>query len=124
MNPGDTFALISIPIIDDDAFELTESFSASLSLVSPITPRITVSPDEASVTIEDDDSEFRGGVFCHDNKLRPSCSIQGLHGGSCIKLFSPFTLGHRMVLIANVFEDRSVVNRSVLCRTVPPREVV
>ena len=63
MTPGDTFALISIPIIDDDAFELTESFSASLSLVSPITPRITVSPDEASVTIEDDDSEFRGGFF-------------------------------------------------------------
>ena len=63
MTPGDTFALISIPIIDDDAFELTESFSASLSLVSPITPRITVSPDEASVTIEDDDSEFCGGFF-------------------------------------------------------------
>ena len=54
---------ISVPIINNDAFELMESFSASLSLVSPVTSRITVAPDEASITIEDDDSEFHGG-FC------------------------------------------------------------
>ena len=63
MTPSQTYANVSIPIINDDAFELTESFSASLSLVSPVTSRITIAPDEASITIEDDDSEFHGG-FC------------------------------------------------------------
>ena len=63
MTPGQTFALISIPIINDDAFELTESFSASLSLASPMTPRITVDLNVASVTIEDDDGEFHGGFY-------------------------------------------------------------
>ena len=63
MTKGQTYANISVPIINDDAFELTESFSASLSLVSPVTSRITIAPDEASITIEDDDSEFHGG-FC------------------------------------------------------------
>ena len=61
ITPGKTIAFISIPIISDDAFEQTESFLASLSVISPITSRITVFPDEASVTIEDDDSEFHGG---------------------------------------------------------------
>ena len=60
MTPGQTYANVSVTIINDDAFELTESFSASLSLVSPNTSRITIAPDEASITIEDDDSEFHG----------------------------------------------------------------
>ena len=55
---GQTSATIPVPIINDGAFELTESFSAALSLVSPLTPRITIAEDEASITIEDDDSEF------------------------------------------------------------------
>ena len=63
MTQGQTFAIISIPIINDDAFELTELFSASLSLISPLTSRITVDPDEANITIEDDDSEFHGGFY-------------------------------------------------------------
>lgn len=50
MTPGQTFALISIPIINDDILELTEFFSANLSLVSPQTPRITVAPDVANIT--------------------------------------------------------------------------
>ena len=62
MTQGQTSATIPVPIINDDAFELTESFSAALSLISPITPRITVAPNEAGITIEDDDSEFHGGV--------------------------------------------------------------
>ena len=63
MIPGQTFALISIPMINDDAIELTELVTANLSLISPITTRITVDPDEASVTIEDNDSEFCGGFY-------------------------------------------------------------
>lgn len=60
MTQGQTFALISIPIISDDAIELRESFLASLSLVSPL--QITVAPDVASITIEDD-SEFCEGFM-------------------------------------------------------------
>ena len=62
MTQGQIFATIPVLIINDDAFELTELFSAALSLVSPLTPRITVAPHEASIIIEDDDSEFHGGV--------------------------------------------------------------
>ena len=63
MTQGQTFANISIPIIDDDAFELTESFLASLSLISPLTSQIIVAPDEASITIEDHDSECCGRFY-------------------------------------------------------------
>ena len=65
MTQGQTFANISIPIINDDAFELTESFSASLSVISPITPRITVDQDIANITIEDHDCEL-WTVSCRD----------------------------------------------------------
>ena len=58
MTKGRNVFFIFVPIIIDDAFEVTESFLASLSLVSPLTTRITVDSDEATVIIDDDDGEF------------------------------------------------------------------
>ena len=67
MTQGQIFALISIPIINDTDLEPMESSLASLSLVSHNTTRITVAPNEASITIEDDDRdrEFQGESYMY-----------------------------------------------------------
>ena len=46
---------IPVTIIDDTAFELRESFNASLSFPGAPVPRVTLSPDSAQTTIFDED---------------------------------------------------------------------
>ena len=48
---GQRFTVLLIQIINDDAFELTEACSASLSLISSQNQDITVAPDTASIFI-------------------------------------------------------------------------
>ena len=58
MSRDQTSAQIPVTLINDTAFELRELFLASLSPVSPLSSRITIAPDAANVTIDDDDSEL------------------------------------------------------------------
>ena len=46
---------ISVPLINDDIFELTETFQATLSSQDA---RVTIDSGVANVTILDDDSRF------------------------------------------------------------------
>ena len=55
--PGNTDTTINVTIMNDDAYELTETFSASLSFDGDPVPRVTLSPDAAVATILDDDGE-------------------------------------------------------------------
>ena len=48
---------ISVPLIDDAIFELTEQFGASLAFPGAPPPRVTLAPDAAQVTILDDDGQ-------------------------------------------------------------------
>jgi hypothetical protein len=51
---------INVTITNDNVFELTESFSVSLSLPGSASPRVNLAVNSSSVqiTILDDDSEF------------------------------------------------------------------
>ena len=48
---------VPVDIVNDDRAEPTETFTGSLNLISPVSNRITVSPDQTTVSIEDDDRE-------------------------------------------------------------------
>ena len=58
-NAANQSTRVSIPLSDDNVYELTESFTASLGFVSIAVPLVSFSPDNAIVTITDDDSMFR-----------------------------------------------------------------
>ena len=45
---------IEVDLIDDSAFETDEDFNGAITLVSN-SPRVTISPDNALATIEDDE---------------------------------------------------------------------
>ena len=47
-----------VPLIDDAIFELTEQFGASLAFPGTPSPRVTLAPDAAQVTILDDDGQL------------------------------------------------------------------
>ena len=46
---------VTVTIINDTVFELTESFSVFLSFPGDPVPRVTLAPDSAQTTIIDDD---------------------------------------------------------------------
>ena len=48
---------VSVPIISDSLFELTELFNASLAFTGAPPPRISLAPASAQVTIRDDDGQ-------------------------------------------------------------------
>ena len=48
---------VSVPLIGDNAFELTELFGASLAFPGARPPRVTLAPDTAQVTVLDDDGQ-------------------------------------------------------------------
>ena len=48
---------VPVTIVNDDRAEPTETFTGSLNLISPVSNRITVSPDQTTVSIEDNDRE-------------------------------------------------------------------
>ena len=48
----------SVPLVGDSIFELTELFGASLSFPGAPPPRVTLAPDNAQVTILDDDGQY------------------------------------------------------------------
>ena len=50
--------MINVTIINDNVFELTESFGISLSLPDSASSRVTLAADPAQVTILDDDGQF------------------------------------------------------------------
>ena len=56
---------INVTIVDDAIVELDEIFSASLSEVTtgPDAPRVTLVPDNARITIEDEEDS----MFCYPN---------------------------------------------------------
>ena len=49
---------VSISVLGDDIYELTESFLATLSFSGASVPRVTLSPASAGVAIIDDDGQF------------------------------------------------------------------
>ncbi len=53
------FIQVRIPLIDDGIYELTETFTAGLSFTSDVPPRFTISPNNANITITDDESMFK-----------------------------------------------------------------
>ena len=53
----DTDININVPIAADSAYELTETFFANLSLVSPLSNRIILDPFSVPINIVDDDGE-------------------------------------------------------------------
>ena len=50
--------MINVTMINDNVFELTESFGISLSLPDSASSRVTLAADPAQVTILDDDGQF------------------------------------------------------------------
>ncbi len=50
------FGNVAVPITDDGVSEPVENFFADLSLIT-VTDRVIVAPDEATVTITDNDGE-------------------------------------------------------------------
>ena len=48
---------IDVTIVNDDRAEPTETFTGQLTLMSPISNRISVDPSQTTVSIEDDDGE-------------------------------------------------------------------
>ena len=55
-SPGNTRILSSIELRDDNVFELDEVFSANLTLLES-SPRVTVNPEYANITVLDNDSK-------------------------------------------------------------------
>ena len=66
--------MINVTIINDNVFELTESFGISLSLPDSASSRVTLAADPVQVTILDDDGQF------------PLVSVSGLFPNSIVKL--------------------------------------
>ena len=48
---------VPVTIVNDDRAEPTETFTGQLTLMSPVSSRISVSPSQTTVSIEDNDSE-------------------------------------------------------------------
>ena len=77
-NSGITRQSITLPLVDDSIFELTEMLQASLSFPGGDAPeRVILDPDLASITVFDDDSEsslqaifFASAPTCQDLVLR------------------------------------------------------
>ena len=55
ISPGNIVVSVSVPLVDDTTFELTESFQARLEFPDPPPERATIDLGEANVTIFDDD---------------------------------------------------------------------
>ena len=55
--PRNTSTTINVNTLNDDAYERTETFNASLSFDGDPVPTVTLSPDAAVATIVDDDGE-------------------------------------------------------------------
>ena len=55
--PTNTMTTITVSIANDDAYELTETFNATLSFNGDPVPRVTLSPATAVTTIVDDDGQ-------------------------------------------------------------------
>ena len=49
---------VSVPLVDDCAFELTETFQARLEFPGVPPERVTIDPGEANVTILDNDGRY------------------------------------------------------------------
>ncbi len=58
-NSFNDFVRVPIPLMNDSIYELTETFIAGLSFTSDFPPRTTISPDNATITIIDDESMFK-----------------------------------------------------------------
>ncbi len=74
--------VLPVDLVDDDIYELTESFSASLSALS-LPPFITLGPDAATATVADDDCKWVGFL------LRYTCLFT-LHIWHCFDCLSAF----------------------------------
>ena len=55
LSPGNILVAISVPLVDDGIFELTETFQARLEFPGAPPERVTIDPGEADVTIIDND---------------------------------------------------------------------
>ena len=51
---------VNVSLINDNSFELTESFQAGLRFPSPPLPRVTLYPAQGSIEILDDDGNNQG----------------------------------------------------------------
>ncbi len=56
-SPFNQFAQVRVLLTGDGVYELTETFTAGLSFVSSAIPLVSFPPDEATVTIRDDESK-------------------------------------------------------------------
>ena len=56
-NLTNTLTTITVSIVNDDAYELTETFDTTLSFDGDPVPRVTLSPATAVTTIVDDDGQ-------------------------------------------------------------------
>ena len=56
--PGVTSLSVTLPLIADDTFEITEILQASLSFPGAPPPLVRIYPDLANIAILDDDGEF------------------------------------------------------------------
>ena len=54
-DPSTSHIDVSVTLLNDSIFELTEKFSATLSFPGDPLPGVTLSPDSAQITIFDDD---------------------------------------------------------------------
>ncbi len=57
-NGSNHFIRVPIPLMNDVIYELTETFTTGLSSTSDVPPRTTISPNNATITIIDDESMF------------------------------------------------------------------
>ena len=57
-----------ITIVNDNAFELTEFFYASLRFADAAPPRVTLDPSQAEITILDDDGEKNPFTKCYSDQ--------------------------------------------------------
>ncbi len=58
LNASNENIQVPVSLINDGVYELTETFSASLTFTSDVPPRTTISPNNANITIIDDESMF------------------------------------------------------------------
>ena len=62
---------VTVPLINDDVNELTEVFIASLNFTEDVPPRTTIAPDNATITIIDDDSMLIIYCYMHNKRTTP-----------------------------------------------------
>ena len=56
--PGVTSISVSLPLIDDDTFEITEMLQGVLVFPETAPPCVSIDPELANITILDDDGEL------------------------------------------------------------------